>query len=306
MRRVILTGAALAVIIVLVAVFYKIEHKTSQSNSITQSITTGSASDTIHFFIIVDENKTYGSIIGNRQAPYINQLANRYALATNYSAITHPSFPNYLALTSGSTHGVTSDCNPPAAGCELDVPNIADEIQKSGRSWKEYAESMPVNCYANNSGHYATKHNPFIYYSDIINNKTWCSSHVVPLTQLSEDLRTPATTPNFAMVTPDLCDDMHDCSIATGDGWLSKYVKLILNSKAFTSQPSVLVITWDEGNLLSNHIAAILAGRAVKSGYRSSTAYDHYSLLRTIEDVWQLPSLTANDQQAKPMTEFFK
>lgn len=259
-----------------------------------------------HIFVIIEENKPIGTIIGNASAPYINNLAKRYALATNYYAVAHPSLPNYLALTSGSTHGVTNDCSPPSAGCKLNAPNIADEIEKSHRTWKEYAESMPSDCYADNTGDYATKHNPFIYYTDIAGDSARCKAHIVPFERLASDLRSVHTTPNFAFITPNLCNDMHNCSVATGDAWLKNQVPAILNSAAFQAQNSLLIITWDEGDSSTNRIAAILAGPAVKRGYASATYYDHYALLHTIEQSWQLPTLTANDKQAPIMAEFIK
>lgn len=263
------------------------------------------ASPLAHVFIVVMENKEYSAIINNSQAPYINSLAQTYATATNYSGVAHPSEPNYLALTSGSTDGVTTDCNPPSAGCEVSVPNIADEIEKSGRTWKEYAESMPTACYTQNAGEYATKHNPFVYYNDVVNNSARCKAHVVPFTQLATDLASVATTPNYAFITPNLCNDMHDCSVSTGNNWLAAHVPMILNSKAFTTQSSLLVITWDEGSSASNHVPTILIGSSVKRGYQSVKPYNHYSLLHTIEYRWGLPPLTNNDKSAPLMNEFF-
>ncbi len=259
-----------------------------------------------HIFLIVEENQTYGSIVGNPSAPYINSLIKSYSLATNYQAVAHPSLPNYIAMTSGSTDGITTDCNPPSAGCIVNVNNLADELEKVGLSWKEYAESMPSACYAFNAGNYATKHNPFVYYADIINNQARCDAHVEPLSQLASDLKSATTTPNFAFITPNLCDDMHDCGIAPGDSWLANNVPAILNSPAFTKQNSLLVITWDEGNASDNHIATIFAGPGAKNGYQSATAYNHYSLLHTIEANWSLSGLTTNDKGAPLMNDMLK
>ena len=279
----------------------------SHSQTATPPKTSTTQNNTIaHIFIIMDENQPYPNIVGNSAAPYLNSLIQHYSLATNYHAVAHPSLPNYIALTSGSTDGLTTDCNPPSAGCEVNVPNIADSIENSGRTWKEYAESMPSACYAYNSGEYATKHNPFLYYTDIINNPTRCAAHVVPFTQLTTDLKSAQTTPDFAYITPNQCSDMHSCSIATGDSWLAQYVPIILSSPAFTSQNSLLVITWDEGNASTNHVATIFAGSAAKNGYQSAQYYTHYSLLHTIETLWGLAPLTNNDKQAPVMTEFIK
>src|SRR5438445_12856185 len=144
-----------------------------------------------HVFVIVMENHSYGEIIGSSSAPYINSLVASGALATNYSAVTHPSLPNYLALTGGSTFGVTSDCTT----CWVNASNIADSLESAGSSWKAYEESMPSACYVGDSYPYAQKHDPFIYFNDIRNNASRCQSHVVPYGQLASDLQSAATTP---------------------------------------------------------------------------------------------------------------
>lgn len=283
----------------------------SQSSNPQSTATPSTAASTKsgsldHVFIIVEENQPYDAVIGNKSAPYINSLAGKYSLATNYLALTHPSLPNYLELTSASDQGVTSDCSPPSAGCEVNAVNIADGVEKAGRSWRAYMESMPSSCYAFNSGTYATKHNPFVYYVDIMHNTTRCANHIVSFTQLSSDLSSAQSTPNYVFITPDLCNDTHDCSVSTGDDWLARNVPLILGSPAFTTQNSLLVVTWDEGNSTTNHIPTVLAGSAVKTSYQSTQYYNHYSLLHTIEHYWGIPAMTSNDSQAPLMTEFFK
>jgi hypothetical protein len=318
-KIVFIIASVIVLLLVAVGVIVKVKHHqlpTNYRHESTKTIavkqptaktnTTSSSSSISYIYLIVDENQPYSNIVNNPAAPYLNSLINKYALATNYYAVAHPSLPNYLALTSGSTDGITTDCNPPSAGCIVNVPNIANEIQASGRTWKEYAESMPSNCYAYNAGEYATKHNPFVYYSNIINNASLCNSQVVPFSDLINNLSSIKTTVNYAFITPNLCNDMHDCSVATGDAWLAKYVPIILNSKAFTTKPSLLFITWDEGYATTNHVATILAGSAVKNGYKSGNLYSHYSLLHTIEYLWHLPALTTNDSQAPIMTNFLK
>ena len=257
-----------------------------------------------HIFIIVMENESGHSIIGNSAAPYINELAHHYALATDYSALYHPSLPNYIALTSGSNQGITDDRSPPTAGYAVNAVNIADRIEASGRTWKLYGESMPAPGYADNAGLYATRHVPFLYYQDILGNAARRKRHVVPYTRLAVDMRSAATTPDYAFIVPNTVDDMHDSSIAVGDAWLSRNVPAILRSPAFTTSPSLLVITWDEGSAGDNHVAAILAGSAVRQHYRSIRPYTHYSLLHTIEVAWRLQPLTANDAAAATMGEF--
>jgi hypothetical protein len=255
-----------------------------------------------HIFVIVMENKSANQIIGNEsEAPYLNQLASRYGLAANYRAVTHPSFPNYLALTGGDTFGITQNCND----CFVDAPNlVVDRVVPSGRTWKAYMEAMPSPCFLGDAYPYAQKHNPFIYYNNI--RLTEQCSRVVPFSHLAADLASASTTPNFVFLTPDLCNDMHDCPIASGDAWLSRTVPAILSSPAYAVGNSLVVITWDEDDFTAaNQVATLLISPVIAPGVRSEVAYTHYSLLRTIEQAWDLAPLTANDAAASPMSDFF-
>ena len=246
-----------------------------------------------HVVVIVMENLAYNQIIGSSSAPYIHGLAQNAGLATNYYAITHPSLPNYLALTAGSTFGISSDCTT----CWVSATNLADQIETSGRSWKAYLEGMPSACFVGDSYPYMQKHNPWIYYNDIRTNAARCSGHVVPYTQLGADLAS-GSVPNYVWITPDMCNDMHDCSIATGDTWLSQQVPAILNSTAFRNG-GVLFITWDEGstnagcctNAAGGRVATLVISPLGRTAFQSSSPETHYSLLRTIEDSWNLPRL---------------
>lgn len=265
-----------------------------------------------HIFEIVMENKDYEEIIGNAHMPYINGLAKQYGLATNYYGIRHPSLPNYMALTGGSTFGISSDCND----CFVDAPNLADQIEASGRSWKAYIESMPEPCFLGDSPPlYRQKHNPFIYYNSVRKDPARCGK-TVPLTQLDSDLRAHAL-PDFVWITPNMCDDSHDCGSDVGDTWLSTWVPKILESPEWRDG-GVLFITYDEGyskKLVSRsccvegkggHVATLVLSPLGKPGYQSAIGYDHYSLLRTIEDAWGMPELGgASCACAPPMSDFF-
>ena len=260
-----------------------------------------------HVFLIVMENEESTGIMGNNAAAYINALATGHGLATQYFAVSHPSLPNYLALTAGSTFGIASDCT----GCYVNATNIADQVESSGRSWKGYLESMPSSCYVGDAYPYMQKHNPFIYYNDVRTNAARCAEHVVPFTQLSTDL-TNGTVPNFAWITPNMCNDMHDCSIATGDAWLANVVPGILASSAFQNG-GVLFITWDEGessagccgNATGGQVATLVIAPNGIAGLRSTIAETHYSLLRTIEDAWGLSAL-GQAASAVAMREYFR
>ncbi len=251
--------------------------------------------------IIMMENKSYNEIIGNTNAPYINSLIHTYSFAANYFAVAHPSLPNYIALIGGSTFGIKKDCTD----CFINSTNLVDQLEKAHKTWRAYMESIPSSCFMGSSGQYAQKHNPFIYFDDIRNNKNRCKN-IVPYAQLFSDFQSLSTTPNFVWITPNLCNDMHNCSVSTGDTWLAKNVSDILNSPAFTKQNSLLVITWDEGEDLGNNkIPTLFIGHSVKKRFVSHTIYTHYSLLHTIENEWNLPSLTVNASQSAVISDVF-
>lgn len=254
-----------------------------------------------HVVIILEENKPATDIIGNPDAPYLNSLATDYATATNYSAITHPSLPNYLALTSGSTAGISNDCSPDPSTCAATGTSIAQSLEAVGLTWRMYAESMPASCGMENSDRYAVKHNPFVYFSAVTDDHGSCAEHVVPFSEFATDLANDQL-PDLAFISPDLCSDMHDCPVATGDAWLAREVPQLLASPAFAGN-SLLVVTFDEGSGSDNRVALLFAGPAAAKATTSNAAYTHYSLLRTIEAGLGLPTLTDNDAGAPTMED---
>jgi phosphatidylinositol-3-phosphatase len=249
-------------------------------------------SRTSHVVVIVMENKEDGAVIGSEAAPYANSLARRYGLATRSFAITHPSLPNYLALTSGATHGITSDCT----GCHVAARNIVDELEAAHLSWRAYMEDQPRACFKGaSSGGYVKKHNPFIYYRDVAGNPSRCE-RLVGFGQLSDDLRR-GRLPTFAWITPNLCDDTHDCAVSSGDRFLSRTVPLLLRE---LGPHGLLVLTWDEGSSNSGccrgaaaggRIATIVAGPEVRPHSHDARQVDHYGVLATIERALGLPLL---------------
>jgi phosphatidylinositol-3-phosphatase len=240
-----------------------------------------------HVIVVVFENKESTSVLGSRSAPTFNAYARRYAVATRYYGVTHPSLPNYLALVSGSTHGIRTNCT----SCEVRAPSLADTVESSGRTWKTYAEGLPSPGFLGaSSGRYAKKHNPFAYFHDVADTPSR-RANIVPLTQLRADLRARAL-PDFALVVPDLCHSMHDCSVAVGDAWLRRNVGPLLG----LSRTAVFVL-FDEGSSSSRgggHVPALVAGTAVRRGARFRSVTNHYGALRTIEQAWGLPLLGAS------------
>ena len=219
-----------------------------------------------HVFIIVMENKSPSQAL---RGTYTASLAQRYALLTNYQAVAHPSLPNYLALTSGNTWGITDD-----GYYQLPRGGLGDQLTAAGISWRAYMEGMSGDCLTD-EGNYAVRHNPFAYYSGR------CPTNVVSFDRLAGDLA--ANTPQFVWITPDMCNDTHDCPLQTGDTWLAQTVPQILDSAAW-KQNGVLFIVWDEAeDARSNAVAALVIAPKLKAR-TSAMAYDHYSLLATIED----------------------
>jgi hypothetical protein len=244
-----------------------------------------------HVAVLLMENEEYGDVIGQGQTPYITALAHRYALATRMFAITHPSLPNYLALTGGSTFGIDSDCTD----CSVPGGGLAGQLQADHISWRAYMEDLPHPCFTGPSaGDYAKKHDPFVYYRQIAASPAACD-HVVGFTALSRDLATGAL-PRFAWITPNLCHDMHDCSPATGDRFLSGLVPQLLRA---LGPRGLLFLTWDEGSsddgccrlAAGGHIALVVAGGGARAGARLATPVDHYSLLQAVEDLLGLRRL---------------
>ncbi|HET8689843.1 MAG TPA: alkaline phosphatase family protein [Candidatus Saccharimonadales bacterium] len=298
-------------IIILLAIGALI-YLSTRSNFYQTQLPTGNTADQAsttlpdfdHVVIMVFENKGYSTILYNSQAPYFGKLAKQNSLATHYYANFHPSLPNYIAMTSGTNAGITSDCSPDK--CPAKVKNIADEIESSGRSWKAYQEDMPAPCTTYNSGRYAVRHNPFVYYPNILNDTQRCQSHDVPYSQLALDL-SRNQLPDYVFITPNLCHDMHDCSVKAGNDWLAHEAPKIIDSDAFKNSNSLLIVTFDEaeGSDQTNRIPTILIGHSVKKNFISDQTYSHYSLLHTIEAAWGLKPLTKNDADAPVMSDFF-
>jgi hypothetical protein len=230
-----------------------------------------------HVVLIMLENVGY-SVVGSSSAPYFNRLASECGLATNYLAVSHPSLPNYIALTSGSTQGITDDGEPSAH--PLNTPSIFSEL---GSNWRTLAQSMPTACDHVTSGDYAARHNPAVYYTTIASA---CKRNDVPL---SLPLNLSA---KYTVVVPNICDDMHSCPVSTGDRWLSQYVPQILSSAQYQSRSLVLFITFDENDSdASNQVPTLVIAPSTPRGERVGARFTHYSLLKTTETLLDVPQL---------------
>jgi len=229
-----------------------------------------------HIVIVIEENRSFNQIIGNREAPYINNLAKRGALFTESYGVTHPSQPNYLALFSGSTRGVGSNICP----LTLSGDNLASLLHAKGLSFTSYAESLPQagydGCYF---GAYMRKHNPVSNWKELTANNQ-------PFSAFPADY---AKLPTVAFVVPDQLNDMHDGSIEQGDAWLKSNIEPY--ARWALKHNSLLIVTWDEDDGSSNNrVATILVGAMVKSG-KYDQHIDHYNVLHTLEDMHGLAFL---------------
>jgi hypothetical protein len=255
--------------------------------------------------VIVMENKEFSSIIGSPKAPYMNALARKFGLATRYYANTHPSLPNYLDLIAGKDFGIDDDGEHYVLG----GTSLVDQLEAAGLTWRAYMEGMPEDATApcrfpSGGERYRKKHNPFAYFEDIQSRSGRCRK-VVASSRLTRDLADGLR--NFTWITPNGCHDMHDCSIQTGDAWLASNVPLIL---AKLSERDLLFLTFDEGSS-SKHgggrVASIVAGPGAKPQATSSVFYTHFSLLRTIEDLFGLGHLGhAADRGVRPMSDLIR
>lgn len=249
-----------------------------------------------HIVIIMFENKEFGTVIGNPLMANYNRLAREYTLLTQYYAVTHPSLPNYIALMGGDTFGIDANCSD----CFIDAPSLPDLIEASDRTWKTYQEDMPEPCYLGDTHLYVQKHNPFIYFDPIRLDAARCERSVVPLTQLQTDLETNSL-PNFIFITPNLCNDAHDCSLDVADAWLTELLGRLVPALDARTQAYLIVMLFEEGQ--GNHsccglpleaggrVPVVFYSPLVKNGFEDPTPYTHYSLLKTISTAWRLPLL---------------
>ncbi len=294
--------------------------------------TTGNRSDLKNFqhvFVIMMENTGYNNLIGNRNAPWINSTAAQFGLATQYTGVSHPSQPNYIAATSGSTNGVLDDKD-----VTIDVPNIVDQVEAGRRTWKAYMQSISLCTtklqHACGNQLYERKHNPFVSYLDVQSSASRMAN-IVDFGQLDSDLAS-GDVANYVWISPDQCNDMHGraapatdpCNfgdipglIATGDAFLFSTVSKIMASPAWNGN-SVIFVTWDESDFPfadvsgccdavpgGGHVVTLVISHSDHAARTSSLAYNHYSMLATIEQGWHIGCLafTCDSANVTPMSD---
>ena len=266
--------------------------------------------------LVVVENQKFDAIVGSPRAPYLNSLANKYSVATNYFANTHPSIGDYFMMTVGQI--ISNDLF--FSGTVRDN-NIVRLLGQNSLGWKTYAESMPsVGYTADQAYPYVKTHNPMAYFSDIVLLDSQ-RNNMVPLTQFDADLASDSL-PSFVYIVPDQTHNMHDCpgggractnidKVMAGDAWMQQHLDPIINDPSFDQHNTLLIVTSDESfdTDFANgggHIFAIIVGPSIKNGFQSTTFYQHQSLLRLMCEHLGIPNVLGQAVNAPSMQEFFK
>jgi hypothetical protein len=254
--------------------------------------------------VMVLENRSWDQIAGNPSAPYLNRLLGRGAVATHYYAITHPSLPNYIALTTGGHQSVNTDCT----SCRSDAPSLATQLEAAHITWRAYFESIvnPLSTRLVPGGAYDPHYNPFAYTDGV--RAPGPTADVTNFTTLRHDLRRKAL-PRFSWIAPNVWHDGHNVKLSTVDRFARRLVPKIVNA---LGPNGVLFVTWDEGKTSDTqgadgagggHVPLIALGPAARAGTRVATAANHYALLRTIEDRFGLSRLgDAGDSSTPSLT----
>lgn len=260
-----------------------------------------------HIVIVMEENTNYSTVVGNTGImPYLNSLIANYGLPTQYYANTHPSIGNYEMLVTGQV--LTNDDSETPASFPISVDNIVRELSANGKTWRAYAEDLPyVGYIGGDTGNYAVRHVPLAYLTDV-QDSTPGRQGLVPFTQFPTDLAS-GQLPNFSFVTPNLCDDAHNCALSVADTWLKTNIAPLLTSTPFKDD-GLLIITFDESSSDDTHgggrVAAVFISPAFsKPGYQSTTLYQHESTLRLMLEGLGVQSLPGAATAAPLMWEFF-
>jgi hypothetical protein len=283
-----------------------------------------------HVFLVVSENHNYNQIIGNPAAPIINALAGDYGLATSYSGVADPSEPNYVAMLGGSTFGISSDDPYFFPGQNVDAANLMSQLESAGKTWKGYFEDMPYAgyrgyCYPakcngipDSDTQYVAKHNGIVNFANMHAPSEWAKQ--APLQQLSADLASGAS-PSFSYIVADECHDMHGAPpwcvdsgkpgdvddnwlVSQGDKFVGDTVNLITSSSLWMSGNNAIVVTFDEGNNATDQVATVVVTSHGPRAVRDNTAYNHYSLLASLQQTFGLGCLL-NSCTATPMAPLF-
>ncbi|HVJ05724.1 MAG TPA: alkaline phosphatase family protein [Candidatus Saccharimonadales bacterium] len=259
-----------------------------------------------HVVMVVEQNHSYSSVIGNSAMPYLNSLASKYGLATHYYANTHPAIGNYFELTTGSV--LTNDNTATPSNLPVTADNIVDQMMVAGKTWKSYAEDLPYAGYTGgDTGNYAVRNNPFAYFADVQNSSTQ-KMNLVPFSQFATDLA-GNQLPDFSYIVPNRMNDGANGSLQQSDTWLKQNIAPLLADSNF-QKDGLLIITFEESAKTDTahgggHVATLVIGPNVIPAYKSTTLYQHQSLLRTVLSAMGATSFPGAAATAPLMSEFF-
>jgi phosphatidylinositol-3-phosphatase len=271
-------------------------------------------------FVVVMENMNWSDVYRASSAPFINSLLPRASYCTQYydnPLGVHPSEPNYIWMESGFHQGLVTDFDP-GPGNVTSANHLTRLMDAAGIAWKTYVEDAPAGlCPIESEHNYATKHVPQVFFTDVVGNppsrtSPQCIRHVVPFSELAKDLET-GNVPRYLFIVPNVCSDMHNgpgcppaSSLAQGDAWLARELPPILQSKAYADGGAVF-LTWDESTRGENPIGMVVLSPAAKGGgYASTTRYFHSSLLRTIEEIFDLTPLLGDAATQPDLADLFQ
>lgn len=270
--------------------------------TITVSGATPAVPASSHVVLLVEENHSYSNVIGSSSMPYLNSLANKYGLATQYYANTHPSIGNYFMLTTGQI--ITNNDSSCATYTQ---DNIVRHLLTAGKTWKAYAESLPSVGYTGCGVYpYVKRHNPFAYFSDVANSSE--KNNLVPFTKFASDLANN-TLPQFSFIVPNLLHDAHDGTLSAADSWLKTNIAPLLASATF-QKDGILIIVFDESldtdtQHGGGHIAALVIGPKVFAGHKSTVLYQHQNTLKTLMEALGISTYPGAASGAAAMTDMF-
>jgi acid phosphatase len=253
--------------------------------------------------VVVEENHSYSEVIGNASMPYLNSLASQYGLATQFYADAHPSIPNYFVLSTGQPITFNDSFNQ-----TVSADNVVRELLARGKTWKCYAEGLPNAGYLGGDVYpYMQHHNPFVFFSDVVNNPAQ-ASNIVPFGQFGTDLAA-GSLPSYSFVVPNNVDNAHDAPLSTADAWLQQNIAPLVSSPQF-QQGGLLIITFDEGALTDlsdggGHIPVVIVSAKAKKGFKSSTTYEHQSVLRLSLEALGVSKFPGTAAVAPDMGEVF-
>jgi acid phosphatase len=259
-----------------------------------------------HVAVVVLENTNYSDMVGSSSMPYFNSLINQYGLATQYYANTHPSIGNYFMMTTGQI--LTNDDSKTPSTFPVSADNAVHELLAAGKTWKSYAEDLPsVGYTGGNTGLYAVRHNPLAYMTDVLSS-TVQLQNLVPFTQFATDLAS-GNLPNYSFIVPNLCNDGHDCPISTADPWLQTNIDPLIKNPVFQKDGLLIIVCDESGGDNTNgggRIPAVIVSPAFSLvDYKSTTLYQHQSLLRLMLEGLGVKTLPGAAATAPPMWEFF-